>query len=1825
MLRNRARRVKSLFLVVTLIATMFNGLSGLAFAVDECTILDVYTDKASYATTDSVSIKVEIDNPSAQVSKTVTTRIYHLETLVDTFSASVSLAASSVTTHTVVWTPPVTDQQGYLVKVDLGDGVYVTTGVDISNDFTRYPRYGYSVDFPSGETSAESTKMIENLAKDYHINVVQYYDWMYRHEQNFPTTGTTWNDLFGNTISEASIQNRIDAGHLVNQQAMAYQMAYMVREGYENYGVDKEWGIFKNKDYNISYDSSDISTINNIDQLNFPLEGAPGPILMITNPINKSWQSFMANQYTDAVDRLGFDGIQIDQMGDFWGSIDKFDYWGNYVDLGKTFSSFVNNAKDVLMTNNSTKNYVTMNIVNGAIPPNDDFSTWDIVNNANTDFQFSEIWQNSSTYDSLQKYIEWQRLSDGGEKTMVLAAYMNQSDNVGTLYEAENANYSGLSSGTTDTTTYLTGYDASGEYVDFTVSVPEDGTYTLVFRFANGASSRADKNIYVDNSNVMTANFDPTRTGMIPANPSWTEYSYEAAFTDPKTLYLTAGSHNIKVQHDAANTGDIRLDSLTLGTFNKASVRLTDAVIAASGAMHIEMGTGLSTANNGSSNYSDSVMLGHPYYPKAFKEMRDDLRAEMMSHYDFITAYENLLFDKDVMPEDSGVQNIAITGESVTGSGESGKIYFIPKTKGDDYGILHLINLTSETNTNWRDATSEPTTKTDLAVKYYIPYNKSITNLYMASPDRNDCITESLSFTTGTDSTGKYVSFTVPELKYWDMIYYELGTESEPSLYEAETSILSGVSINTNHAGYTGTGFVDGYGDLYDSVTFDIEVALEDDYTLEFTYANATASECSRLLYVDNQDKGKISFQPLTNWDTWGKAEKGIHLLPGRHRLVLLVTSDYGGYINLDSLRVKTLTETVRSIYMNNWENTVFLWKETEVNGAQALLSDGPSIYELRHYEETAADDYNTNEIKNYSMFFRNETDSQVYTTGSKFRATGAFGLDGVFNTTYETYDGIALSPEIKRSYALIPSENFMVVKYTIKNTATSTKTINVLDMLHVNNIDTNYNSVASYNATDKAITIDMSASGQYYLAHGTLESSVTSYQVADDTDITTSSSTCSPWHTFNNDGTLKNNSSVTTADISTGFTKSLTLGAGASQDVYFYIAVGKDVTEIQNAIDTAKAQTGSYWMNQMATDYTSWLAEGKTTSFANGDLNDAYDGISVALKQSIVPGSYVDGANIINKYAALPAATNPSAYSYKVWARDSAVTAMSLDATGHIDEAESYWYWLADRQIKTDEGGWKKPGTFWTCYWIWDNTSVSFVEPEYDSIGMFLVGAYQHYEVLSGTDKTNFLNNIWDAYKLSADFVLNNIQTNGFGVADCSIWEEATEYNAFTEALYVAGLDAAQEMAKAKSLQTLADSYNGAASSIRSAIQRSSTDTTAGLWNNSDRYYNRAVNLDGTPRTTVDSSSDVLVTYGVVDMMSKRAYDHYRKITSTISHDTYGVTRYEGDTFYTGQNAWDPGGVEAFEPEPSWPQMSMWVAMMEIYSGYDALMDNALRRLEWFANRTAMGYAPQGEAVSNVTLKPMISTMIEPITGAAYLMTALAYEDAFDMRITPNQYNAGSRGTIIVNSGTVDTTSQYNHVSDWGQWGYIPYYKDAIGDNTAGNSTRDIEKVYITNDATNIYIRVDNVGDTLPGYNVSGDKFIMAVYSEDFAEGSVNTTTNSFYNVNMDRDMSYMIVRWSDGANYSKFTVDGNSAWQWSNNITGVIAPQWETTSGRFEMVIPISEVSSDTVYDNDWANIKIVIGLDTGSGMQEVDFMNIHYRITGSNTAWIFGDSEQ
>ena len=83
-----------------------------------------------------------------------------------------------------------------------------------------------------------------------------------------------------------------------------------------------------------------------------------------------------------------------------------------------------------------------------------------------------------------------------------------------------------------------------------------------------------------------------------------------------------------------------------------------------------------------------------------------------------------------------------------------------------------MINLLGVYDNGWRCADgikSTPKKVENFAVKYYT--DQSIQSVSIASPDKDDCKSQNLQFTKGSDDKGNYIEFTVPSLEYWNMIY----------------------------------------------------------------------------------------------------------------------------------------------------------------------------------------------------------------------------------------------------------------------------------------------------------------------------------------------------------------------------------------------------------------------------------------------------------------------------------------------------------------------------------------------------------------------------------------------------------------------------------------------------------------------------------------------------------------------------------------------------------------------------------------------------------------------------------------------------------------------------------------------------------------------------------------------------------------------------------------------------------------------------------------------------------------------------------------------
>lgn len=864
LMRTRTRLARRLAIgtaVATAVTSFSIGIPD-AQAAGTITVTSAYVPQARYSPGSNVTVDAVLHETSGtgSWSGSVSFTVTHLGSSVAT--GTVSTIVNAGVTKTVTWstTPPTTDFQGYLVQVSAG-GSTQATAIDVSSTWTHYPRFGTLVNFPTSATAASTQADVDTLVREYHINALQFYDWMWRHENpvetnpdgTLPATWTGWN---GNVISTAAIQDDVNAVHNDGAAAMPYSMSYAGLQNYQAVsGVSPSWGL-----YNPGTSA----------QWSFAM--TPSASLYFFNPANTSWQNYIAGQEVKTVNTFGFDGVHLDQLGN-WGT--KDDVNGNPVDIPDGFAAEVGAVKSALAATNGKA--IGFNAVDG-------YGGDQIADSKATSYLYSEMWNNHTTYESIKTYLDQQHQESGGIPA-VLAGYMNYYDDSGADYQAENATRAGNVTVNNNHTGYTgTGFDDNfgtvGDSVTFTINVTNPGVQSLVFRYSAAVSATATRTVSVDGSTIGDVQFVPTS--------DWNTWST----ADIETPSLTTGAHTVTIAVGPSDSGFINLDSLVLGTFDTTSVELADSAFAAMGATHIEMAQG-------------DNMLAAPDFPDFSKQMTPALHAWMHDYYNFITAYESLLYGPSVYSVDSGSQFVEINGQPTSGDASANTIYTdLKQTPTDD--VIHLVNLENNDNT-WRDAgKATPPTLSNFAVKYYLSPNETPTAVHVASPDANVGAATNLSFTTGTDSNGSYISFTVPQLQNWDMIYVDRSfTTPANNQYEAETALKTNVTSNTNHPGYTGSGFVDNFYQANSGVSFIVNAPSAGTYNLTFRYGNG-GSDANRIIAVDGATQQSAQdFPSLGTWDAWSTATVPVTLSTGLHSVVIWDSNGSSGAINLDNLTMQ--------------------------------------------------------------------------------------------------------------------------------------------------------------------------------------------------------------------------------------------------------------------------------------------------------------------------------------------------------------------------------------------------------------------------------------------------------------------------------------------------------------------------------------------------------------------------------------------------------------------------------------------------------------------------------------------------------------------------------------------------------------------------------------------------------------------------------------------------------------------------------------------------------------------------------------------------------
>ncbi len=304
---------------------------------------------------------------------------------------------------------PSQDYTGYLLMVNTeGKSGYIA--LDVSSDPLRFPRYGYIWDFGTG-TDAEDKITAMNR---YHINLVQYYDWQYRHHVPLAEDLNGWADWSGRWIDGKTVRSYLEVAHKHGMKNMAYNMMYAANCSYlnDNSSVDPAWRLIQ----------------HGIGDFTFTMSSELGDvgILQFMNPLDQGWQNYIFARMEEVFDTLPFDGWHADTIGEY-GSMrtasgeplgldedDKPIYF-----VKDTYTKFINAAKDAL-----PETYIAFNPV-GA-------QGIEKVSQSNVDILYAEFWPGDKNadgnyyllYDAIQKEI-FKAAEDSGGKSLVVAGYVN--------------------------------------------------------------------------------------------------------------------------------------------------------------------------------------------------------------------------------------------------------------------------------------------------------------------------------------------------------------------------------------------------------------------------------------------------------------------------------------------------------------------------------------------------------------------------------------------------------------------------------------------------------------------------------------------------------------------------------------------------------------------------------------------------------------------------------------------------------------------------------------------------------------------------------------------------------------------------------------------------------------------------------------------------------------------------------------------------------------------------------------------------------------------------------------------------------------------------------------------------------------------------------------------------------------------------------------------------------------------------------------------------------------------------------------------------------
>ncbi|MEA4813101.1 MAG: glycoside hydrolase family 66 protein [Anaerolineaceae bacterium] len=299
----------------------------------------------------------------------------------------------------VHWRTPQSAPKGYLIKTQISgkDGALLCEhfgSLSVLNNWTEMPLYGFLSDYEPGRK--QMAEDMQALA-DFHINGLQFYDWMYRHEQLL-TEDEPYKDILGRRLSRRTVEGLIDAAHEKGMAAMPYSAIYGASIDF--YKQHPDWAMFRQNGKPVLFGDNFMAVMD------------PRP--------ESPWTRHLLNEFKIVLTETQFDGIHLDQYGD---PKEGFSEDGQAYDLPKALAGSIN----------ATKKIVEAYRPGGAVVFNA-VTAWPLKEavHSQASFIYIEVWPPYDSYNDLARVIE-EAQKEGTNKAVVIAAYVHTENNAAPL------------------------------------------------------------------------------------------------------------------------------------------------------------------------------------------------------------------------------------------------------------------------------------------------------------------------------------------------------------------------------------------------------------------------------------------------------------------------------------------------------------------------------------------------------------------------------------------------------------------------------------------------------------------------------------------------------------------------------------------------------------------------------------------------------------------------------------------------------------------------------------------------------------------------------------------------------------------------------------------------------------------------------------------------------------------------------------------------------------------------------------------------------------------------------------------------------------------------------------------------------------------------------------------------------------------------------------------------------------------------------------------------------------------------------------------------